>query len=149
MPQNTIISKLHYSDSDSKTPGVLLPQNNVLYVDQFTDEAPDECELFQPTTMQDVFRHYAPSKHDVKLINDEGEYCCEDFCFNSLDDFDDEQIIAQSHTLQADIYRRDACLSIDFHLAHNTQLKDLLANPEASQALREVLVLMRKELQQE
>ena len=150
MSQKTIISDLHYSDQDSKTLGVLLPQNNVLYVDQFTDDAPtgpDELGIFRPSTMQDVFSRYAPCIQNVELTNDEGESCYEDFCFNGLDDFDDEQLISQSPTLQTIIYKRDAYLSIDNHLAHNRRLKELLNDPEARQTLREVFVMMKNELQ--
>lgn len=151
MSQKTTISELHYSDSGSKTIGGLLPQNNVLYVDQFTNEAPtspDELGLFQPATMNDVFRHYTPGIEDVDLTNDEGEHCYENFSFNRLDDFDDDQIINQSPTLQSLFFKRDACLSIENHFAHNRRLKELLTNLDARQALREVFIMMRNELRQ-
>ena len=82
-------------DFDHDDDIIVFPQNKTLYVDQFTDEAPHEDEervTFMARNMSEVFEHYRPQK-DIQLETTEGESADEYFCFYSIDDFEDNQLI--------------------------------------------------------
>lgn len=81
---------------------IIFPQNNTLYVDQFTDKAPytdEDRGPFRPRNMKDVFDHYQPCVEDIELKTENGESVIECFFFRSIEDFDDKQLIQQSELL--------------------------------------------------
>lgn len=81
---------------------IIFPQNNTLYVDQFTDKAPytdEDRGPFRPRNMKDVFDHYQPCVEDIELKTENGESVIECFFFHSIEDFDDKQLIQQSELL--------------------------------------------------
>jgi hypothetical protein len=148
MPQKTVITKVNELGEDS---GIRLhfPQNRVLYADQFTGHAPDTSEemaVFQPSTIDDVFAHYRPSIEGIALSNEDGELCYETFKFDSVDDFDDEKLIAQSETLSNSVYKKETYYSIIRYLERNRNLRKVLNDPEAKKALVNAMKAMRTDL---
>ena len=97
MAKKTVITKV--LDANAQDGIIEFPQNRTLYVDQFTDKAPntdEEREGFRAKNMKDVFEHYQPSKEGVALETEEGGSVYEDFVFRQIKDFEDEQLIEQS-----------------------------------------------------
>lgn len=100
MIRKKVITKVLDSNEDYNI--IEAPQGNTLYADQFTDEAPcsdAEREGYKPKSIEDVFEHFQPSKKGIALETEEGEVVFEDFCFKSLRDFEDIQLIEQSNFL--------------------------------------------------
>ena len=100
MARKTVITKV--LDVNAQDGVIEFPQNRTLYADQFTDEAPqtdEDREGFKPRNMNDVFEHYRPSKKGVSLETEDGGVSLEDFFFESIKDFEDEQLIAHSEHL--------------------------------------------------
>lgn len=119
MAKYKVVTKWPDNDSPALDGVIVFPQNRTLYVDQFTDKAPDsdeEREVFSPKCMKDVFEHYRPQK-EIGLNTEYGEIANENFCFHSIEDFEDNQLIEQSEVLckqkaniQAqDIFRKNLC----------------------------------------
>lgn len=128
---------------------VLFPQNQTLYVDQFTGYSPDTAEehaLFSPTTIDDVFEYYKPSIDGILLTTEDGEYRSEDFHFASVSDFDDDQLIALSETLTDGICKKETYHTIIRHLERNRDLRHVMSDPEARDAFVNALKSIRKEL---
>lgn len=73
----------------------------ILYVDHFSDDYQDnrQHKVCQPKNINDVFNHYKPCKNHIELITEEGDIVYEDFEFQDISDFDDEQLIAHSTIL--------------------------------------------------
>lgn len=148
MPQKTIITKVNELGEEN---GIRLffPQNRVLYVDHFTNQSPDtpeELAAYMPHTIDDVFDHYKPCVERIELSNENGEISFENFHFNEIGDFDDEQLIAHSETLRNSLYKQDTYFSIIRFLEHDRKLKSLISDHEGRQALKNVLKAMRNEL---
>ena len=108
---------------------IVFPQNSTLYIDQFTDKAPaddEEREVFKPRNMEEVFEYYRPSKYGIALKTEEGKVVYEDFCFRSIADFDDNQLLNQSELLSVQDLNSQAkdCLRNNLFYIHE-QAKDL------------------------
>lgn len=119
MAKYKVLTKLPDYDSPASDGVIVFPQNRTLYVDQFTDKAPgsdEEREAFRPKCMKDVFEYYRPQK-EIELETIDGKIVNEYFCFNSIVDFEDNQLIEYSELLcqqkansQAqDIFRKNLC----------------------------------------
>lgn len=119
MSKYKVVTKLPDNDSPALDGIVVFPQNRTLYVDQFTDNAPgsdEEREAFRPNCMKDVFEYYRPQK-EIELETEEGEIVYEDFCFYSIADFEDNQLLEHSKLLRQqkesnqaqDIFRKNLC----------------------------------------
>lgn len=148
MAVKTVITQLKEQQEGSGI-HLLFPQNQTLYVDQFTGFAPDTTEelaVISPTTVDDVYDHYKPSVDGILLTNEDGEYRSEDFHFGSISDFDDDQLIAQSETLTDGIYKRETYHAIIRHLERNRDLRRLMTDSEAREAFVKALRIMRGEL---
>ena len=148
MSQKTVITKVSELGEDSGI-RMFFPQNRVLYADQFTGyepDTPDEQKVFRPSTIDDVFDHYHPTKEGIFLADENGEACYEDFKFGSIEDFDDEKLISQSETLSNSLNKRDTYYSIIRLLERNRDLRKILSDPEAKAALRDVFKAMQNEL---
>lgn len=117
------ISVITTDKEDKAQEGIIVfPQNRTLYVDQFADEIPaddEEREVFKPRNMKEVFEHYRPTKHDIKLETEEGKVVYEDFSFYSLKDFEDISLINQSELLFIEQNKIDA---------YNAAIKQLESN---------------------
>lgn len=151
MPQKTVISKVL---EQGEVSGIRLffPQNMVLYADQFTGYTPDTAEelaVFAPSTMADVFEHYKPRIESIFLANEDGEANYEDFCFNEIGDFEDEKLIANSEILRNSVYKRDTYYSIIRNLERNRELRRLIVDKEGREALKNVLMAIKSELQKD
>lgn len=148
MAVKTVITQLKEQQEVSGI-HLLFPQNQTFYVDQFTGYAPDTADeraIFSPQTIDDVFDHYKPAIDGILLTNEDGEYRNEDFCFGSVSDFDDEQLIAQSETLTDGFCKKETYQTIIRHLERNRDLRRLMSDPEARKAFANALKIMRKEL---
>lgn len=148
MAQKTIITKVNEKGGENGI-RIHFPQNKVLYVDQFTGYPPDTAEertVFSPSTIDDVFAHYQPKVEAISLNNEDGELFYEDFVFNSVSDFDDENLIAQSEVLSNSIYKKETYNTIIRSLEHNRDLRRILSVKERKEALKNVLKAMRAEL---
>ena len=150
MPQKTVITQA----TEMGTGGdqtMFFPQNKTLYVDQFTGYAPDTTEefsVFSPNTIDDVFNHYRPSKEGILLSDENGDSRYENFAFDSIKDFEDDGLISQSEILSNSIYKKDTYYSIIYNIERNRELKRLLSEKEARNALKDVFKAIRSELKE-
>ena len=148
MARKTVITKV--LDVNAQDGIIEFPQNRALYADQFTDEAPksdDEREGFKPKNMKDVFEHYQPSKNGIALETEEGGAVYEDFSFQSVKDFDDEQLIAQSELLSKEKSKIDAYNSVIRQLEKNKTLRNALKDAKAKGDLKNALAALLAELE--
>lgn len=148
MPQKTVITKVNELGGEDGI-RVHFPQNRVLYADQFTGFPPDTVEeraVFSPSTIDDVFDHYRPSVERIFLTNEEGEFFYEDFSFGSINDFEDEKLIAQSEVLSNSVYKKETYYSIIRSLERNRDLRKLMSDKEGKEALKNVFKAMKAEL---
>lgn len=150
MQQKTIITQVSEMGKEGEMT-VFFPQNKLLYVDQFTGYAPDTTEefsVFSPTSIDDVFEHYRPGIEGLFLADENGESRYESFSFGSLKDFDDEGLISQSEILSNSVYKRDTYYSIIHNIERNRELRRLLGDKEAKNALRNAFIAIRNELKE-
>ena len=122
-----------------------LPPNRTLYVDQFTDEAPQYDEdrtPFAAKNMKDVFEHYQPSKR-VELQDENDAVVSEEFSFTEIKDFEDEQLIAQSKLLSEEQAKINTYNTVARQLekskAIRTALRDDAVRGHLCDALRALL----------
>lgn len=119
MAKYKVLTKLPDYDSPASDGVIVFPQNRTLYVDQFTDKAPgsdEERESFRPKCMKDVFEYYRPQK-EIVLETDDAGIVNEYFCFYSIADFEDNQLIEHSELLcqqkannqTQNIFRKNLC----------------------------------------
>ncbi len=140
MAKKTVITKV--LDADAQDGVIEFPQNRTLYVDQFTDKAPntdEEREGFKPKNLKEVFEHYRPSKEGVALETEEGGSIFEDFEFRQIKDFEDEQLIDQSALLSDKKAKIDAYNAIIRQLEKNKPLRNALKDAESKENLLKVL----------
>lgn len=148
MAKKTVITKV--LDVEAQDGVIEFPQNRTLYVDQFTDKAPntdEEREGFRAKNLKEVFEHYQPSKEGIALETEEGGSVYEDFEFRQIKDFDDDHLIAQSATMSDKKARIDAYNSIIRQLEKNKPLRNALKDPESRENLLNVLRSMMKEIE--
>ena len=148
MAKKTVITKI--LDVNAQDGVIEFPQNRTLYVDQFTDNAPntdEEREGFKPKNLNDVFEHYQPSKEGVALETEEGGAVYEDFEFHQIKDFEDDQLIAQSEMLSEKKAKIDAYNAIIRQLQKNKQLRNALKDPASRASLLNVLKSLMAEIE--
>ncbi len=148
MAKKTVITKV--LDADAQDGVIEFPQNRTLYVDQFTDNAPntdEEREGFKPKNLNDVFEHYQPSKEGVALETEEGGAVYEDFEFHQIKDFEDEQLIEQSALLSEKKAKIDAYNAIVRQLQKNKPLRNALKDPASRASLLNVLKSLMAEIE--
>lgn len=149
MAKKTVITKV--LDADAQDGVIEFPQNRTLYVDQFTDKAPttdEEREGFKPKNLKEVFEHYQPSKEGVALETEEGGSVYEDFVFQQIKDFEDEQLIEQSELLSDKKSKIDAYNAIIRQLQKNKPLRNALKDPASRDSLLNVLQSLRAEIEE-
>lgn len=147
MAKKTVITKV--LDADAQDGVIEFPQNRTLYVDQFTDKAPntdEEREGFKPKNLKEVFEHYRPSKEGVALETEEGGSIYEDFEFRQIKDFEDEQLIGQSALLSDKKAKIDAYNAIIRQLEKNKPLRNALKDAESKENLLKVLKSLLDEI---
>ena len=148
MARKTVISKVVEENAQD---GIIeFPQNRTLYVDQFTDAAPntdEDREDFKAKSMKDVFEHFQPVKEGITLSTEEGGAVYEDFQFKQMKDFEDEQLIAQSRLLSKMKSKIDAYNSVIRQLEKNKTLRNALKNDMAHEDLKNALKALLSELE--
>jgi hypothetical protein len=148
MAKKTVITKV--LDANAQDGVIEFPQNRTLYVDQFTDNAPntdEEREGFKPKNLNDVFEHYQPSKEGVALETEESGSVYEDFEFHQIKDFEDEQLIEQSALLSEKKAKIDAYNAIVRQLQKNKPLRNALKDPASRASLLNVLKSLKAEIE--
>lgn len=149
MAKKTVITKV--LDADAQDGVIEFPQNRTLYVDQFTDKAPttdEEREGFKPKNLKEVFEHYQPSKEGVALETEEGGSVYEDFVFQQIKDFEDEQLIEQSELLSDKKAKIDAYNAIIRQLQKNKPLRNALKDSSSRESLLNVLKSLKTEIEE-
>lgn len=147
MARKTVITEL--VEEEGKDGIVLIPQNKTLYADQFTDKAPntdEERKGFQAKNMDAVFAHYLPSK-EIQLEDEQGGTVNETFRFNSILDFEDEQLIEHSDYLRSEQDKIDALDKVLYQLEHNMTLRNVLKDENARNNFSAALKAMLAELE--
>lgn len=148
MAKKTVITKV--LDADAQDGVIEFPQNRTLYVDQFTDDAPntdEEREGFKPKNLNEVFEHYQPSKEGIALETEDGGSVYEDFEFHQIKDFEDEQLIEQSPMLSEKKAKIDAYNAIVRQLQKNKPLRNALKEPASRASLLNVLKSLMAEIE--
>ena len=125
--------------------------NKTLIIDQYTDEAPVEAELFQDAkTMKDVFDHFKPSV-EVEFTNEEGEIVPETLHFNEMKDFDVNggkgNLVMNSPFLSDIKIHADNSSKVRKQLEQNTKLRNILKDSQAREDLKVMLQAMLDELE--
>lgn len=148
MARKTVISRVVEENAQD---GVIeFPQNRTLYVDQFTDAAPNTDEAregFKAKSMKDVFEHFQPTKEGIALSDEDGGAVYEDFQFKQIKDFEDEQLIAQSELLSGKKSKVDAYNSVIRQLEKNKPLRNALKNDAAREDLKNAIKALLAELE--
>ena len=147
MAKKTVITKV--LDANAQDGVMEFPQNRTLYVDQFTDNAPntdEEREGFKPKNLNEVFEHYQPSKEGVALETEEGGSVYEDFEFRQIKDFEDDRLIEQSELLSEKKAKIDAYNAIVRQLQKNKPLRNALKDAESRASLLNVLKSLKAEI---
>ena len=126
--------------------------NKTLIIDQYTDEAPVEAELFQDAkTMKDMFDHFKPSV-EVEFANEEGEIVPETLHFNEMKDFDVNggkgNLVMNSPFLSDIKIHADNSSKVRKQLEQNTKLRNILKDAQAREDLKVMLQAMLDELVQ-
>lgn len=149
MAKKTVITKV--LDANAQDGVIEFPQNRTLYVDQFTDNAPntdEEREGFRPKNLNDVFEHYQPSKEGIALETEEGGSVYEDFEFHQIKDFEDDQLIEQSELLSEKKAKIDAYNAIIRQLQKNKPLRNALKDSGSRASLLNVLKSLMAEIEE-
>ena len=126
------------------------PQNRTLYVDQFSGDGPILANAYDAFSAQDltmVFDYFHPEK-EIELHNEEGEYVTELFRFRSIEDFEDEQLIAQSELLTAEEAKINTHNDIIRQIERNKALRNTLSDEAAREELKRTIASLLAELQQ-
>ena len=138
-------------DRDDDWDGILdFPQNRTLYVDQFSGDGPildNAYDVFSARDMDTVFEKFHPEK-EIELHNEDGEYVSEQFHFRSIDDFEDEQLIAQSELLSTEESKINTYNDIIRQIEKNKNLRSILSDESTRDAVKHTLAILLNELQQ-
>lgn len=149
MARKTVITKV--LDANAQDGIIEFPQNRTLYVDQFTDNAPnsdEEREGFKPKNLNDVFERYQPSKEGIALETEDGGSVYEDFEFRQIKDFEDERLIEQSPLLSDKKAKIDAYNAIIRQLQKNKPLRSALKDQDSRANLLKVLKSLMSEIEE-
>ena len=147
MAKKTVITKV--LDANAQDGVIEFPQNRTLYVDQFTDNAPntdEEREGFKPKNLNEVFEHYRPTKEGIALETEDGGSVYEDFEFHQIKDFEDDQLIEQSVLLSDKRAKIDAYNAIIRQLQKNKGLQNALKDASSKSSLLNVLKSLKAEI---
>jgi hypothetical protein len=138
-------------DRDDDWEGILdFPQNRTLYVDQFSGDGPildNAYDVFSARDMDTVFEKFHPEK-EIELHNEDGEYVSEQFHFRSIDDFEDEQLIAQSELLSTEESKINTYNDIIRQIEKNKNLRSILSDESTRDAVKHTIAILLNELQQ-
>lgn len=148
MQPKTIISEVKEIGSSNGEES-LFPQNRILYVEQFTGDAPDtddEREVFNPSTKNDVYEHYRPSKEKLSIYDEEGDLFYEDFVFRSINDFETDRLIEQSPTMNLCKSKMDVILNMTLQMQKNRSLRFVMSDKTERDSLITCLKYLREEL---
>ena len=111
-----------------------IPYNRTMFVQQLTDEAPDEPEFVKDCqNMKDVFQKFKPGK-EVEFEDEDGVPFTEELKFNTLLDFGKEGIIKQSEALQEIQLKQETYNDFIKRLRSITILQKLLGDADAKTA---------------
>ena len=149
MSSNTILARI--KEESGKDEFQWLSQNRTFYADQFTEEGPssdDDRATIAPKSMKEVFEHYQPQKTKVELEDENGSPIYEDIKFRNIDDFEDEQIIANSQYLNNERSKIESYNSIIRHLEKNKLLRNALKDSKAREELKNALKALIAELEE-
>lgn len=149
MKQQTVITRIEEETTAGAGECLVFPQNRTLYVDRLSGYVPDTKEdraVFSPKTLNDVFEHYRPAMEGLAVYDEDGDMRYEDFRFGKIEDFDDDNLIAQSETMTASHDKIDIYHDIMRHLERNRDLNRLLNDDEAKSALVDALRALRSEI---
>ena len=137
---------------DEETGGKVnaISQNKTLYIGQFAEDV-YEPELFQEAeTIGDVFKKFKPST-TVEFQNEQGQSIEETLSFNDMKDFEinngSGQLVSNSSFLLSIKNNMEASAKIKKQIEQNKKLRDILANAESKDELRNVLQTMLDELE--
>lgn len=148
MAKKTVISKV--LDVEAQDGVIEFPQNKTIYADQFTEGGPrndEDRKAFKATSMKAVFGHYHPKK-EVELKMENGGSKFEDFQFESLKDFEDDQLIAHSELLREEKGNIEALNAIITQLEKNKALRNALKDEAARGNLANALKALLAELEE-
>ena len=149
MARKTVISKVLPAKAED---GIIeAPDNKTLYAVLFTEQPPltdDERAPFKAKNMKEVFEHYQPQKGGVEIQTEEGGTLYEKFEFKSVKDFEDEQLIAQSHHLSKEKDKIDAYNSVIRQLQKNKSLRNTFKDQAIKENLRNSLRALLAELEE-
>lgn len=145
MAKKTVITKV--LDAEAKDGIIEFPQNKTLYIDQFTDKAPQKAgEVFQPEKIEDVFKEYKPEKK-VEMEDLEGRLIKEIFKFEAIKDFDDRELIRKSPYLGQQKAAMDSYKTIEQQLIKNKVLRRAFEDEESRKHLIVALQALLAELE--
>lgn len=145
MAKKTVITKV--LDAEAKDGIIEFPQNKTLYIDQFTDKAPQKAgEVFQPEKIEDVFKEYKPEKK-VEMEDLEGRPIKEIFKFEAIKDFDDRELIRKSPYLGQQKAAMDSYKTIEQQLIKNKVLRRAFEDEESRKHLIVALQALLAELE--
>jgi len=125
--------------------------NKTLIIDQYTDEAPVEAELFQDAkTMKDVFEHFKPSV-EVEFANEDGDIVPETLHFNEMKDFDVNggkgNLVMNSAFLSDIKIHADNSGKVRKQLEQSSKLRNIIQDAKAREDLKAMLQSMLDELE--
>ena len=145
MAKKTVITEV--LDAEAKDGIIEFPQNKTLYIDQFTDKAPQKAgEVFQPEKIEDVFKEYKPEKK-VEMEDLEGRLIKEIFKFEAIKDFDDRELIRKSPYLGQQKAAMDSYKTIEQQLIKNKVLRRAFEDEESRKHLIVALQALLAELE--
>jgi len=137
---------------DEETGGKVnaISQNKTLYIGQFTDTVA-EPELFQEAnTIKDVFEKFKPQT-TVEFQTEDGDYVEETLSFKEMKDFEinngSGQLVQNSQFLLTAKNNIEANAKIKKQIEQNKRLRDLLANQQSKDELRNVLQALLDEIE--
>ena len=148
MAKKTVISKVLPANTDDRF--IEAPDNKTLYADQFTESAPltdDDRKAFQAKDMREVFEHYQPTMSGIALETEEGGSLYESFAFRKIQDFEDEQLIAQSKQLSKEKEKIDAYDAVIRQMEKNKSLRSTLKDPSTRDNLKGALQALLAEIE--
>ena len=126
-----------------------IPFNRTLFIQQFTDEAPDEPEFVKDCkTIDDVFAQFKPNKA-VQFEDENGAPVDEDepLQFNSLIDFGKQGIIGQSDFLKDLKKTQETYAEFIKRLRSVKLLRNVMADPALKEAYLQALDQFIEELE--
>jgi len=146
MNSKTVFAETSYDEAIAGIREV--PLNKTLYIDQFTDLAPVKPgDVKQFEKMEDVFDYYKPEKKGVQMYDQEGRSIKENFRFNAIKDFDDNQLISQSSYLSQQKSEMESYKNIEMQLIKNKLLRRIFQDEDGRKNLVSVLKALVAELE--